>query len=216
MLELIREMWLAVTTGGDPAHIHYWSYLLLAVLVAVEGPVVTVLAATLAGAGVLDPWLVIGSATLGNVTADSIWYSLGRLGHFDRLADRVPWLRRFQPQIAQLEEDVQTNGLKFLFLAKLVIWPATIPTLIAAGMARVAWHKLLAVIVSAEVVWTGSLVVLGNLLGTNLSQFQAWMQWIAIGGMVVMVSMLPFLLGRLHSAASVQPIATNAKREIHR
>lgn len=216
MLELIREMWSNVTTGGDPAHVHYWSYLLLAVLVAVEGPVVTVLAATLAGAGVLNPWLVIGSATLGNVTADSIWYCLGRLGHFDRLAQRFPWLRRFRPQIAQLEDDVQANGLKFLLLAKLVMWPAAIPTLIAAGMARVAWPKLLLVIISAEVLWTGSLVLLGNLLGTNLPQFQAWMQWIAIGSMVAMVLALPLLLGRLHNAVSTQAVATNIKRKTHR
>lgn len=215
MLELIHEIWATVTTGGDPAHIQYWSYLLLAILVAVEGPVVTVLAATMAGAGVLNPWLVIGSATLGNMTADSIWYSLGRLGHFNRLAQHFPWLNRFQPQIAQLEEDVQANGLKFLLLAKLVIWPATIPTLIAAGMAGVAWPKLLFVIISAEVLWTGSLVLFGNLLGSNLPQFQAWMQWIAIGGMVAMVLALPLLLGRLHSAVSTQTVATNLKSKTH-
>jgi membrane protein DedA with SNARE-associated domain len=194
MIEQVHQFWLALTTGGLPEDFGLFSYVLIALLVAIEGPVVTVLAAALAGAGLLDPWGVAGAAALGNLMADSAWYWLGRLGQFERLTLYFPWLRRFGPQVAELEALVKRKGLPFLFVAKLVLWSVTIPTLVAAGMARVAWPRLLVVIAAAEIIWTGALVLLGEQLGAQLPEFQLWVQWLAVGGLVLMTLGLPLLL----------------------
>ena len=59
-------------TGALP-ELGYWSYLLLAILVAVEGPSVTILGALLASTGVLRPGLVFAAAAIGNLSADIGW-----------------------------------------------------------------------------------------------------------------------------------------------
>jgi hypothetical protein len=57
----------------------------------VEGPIATLLGAAAASAGLMRPVLVFIVAAADNLTADSIWYSLGRAGkpewvlHFGRI-----------------------------------------------------------------------------------------------------------------------------------
>jgi membrane protein DedA with SNARE-associated domain len=202
MWNVLQELWGTILTQGIPPELQGIGYVVLAMMVAVEGPIVTVLMAILAGAGALNPWLVVGSALIGNLTADSLWYALGRFGHFERLAGYFPWLRRFQPQIDQVAGETQQYGLKFLLIAKLFIWPATIPILITAGMARLAWFKLLLIIAFAEILWTGGLVLIGERLGSYLPQLQTGMQWFTIAGGVVLVLLLPLILGRLQTNRS--------------
>ncbi len=50
-----------------------WAYLGLALLVAVEGPIITLLAAVAAAAGALSPFAVFAAAALGNLTGDLLW-----------------------------------------------------------------------------------------------------------------------------------------------
>jgi hypothetical protein len=72
--------------------------------------------------------------------------------------------------------------------------------LIAAGAARLSWRKVLGVVALSEVLWTGSLVLLSDRLSANMLQFQAWVQWLATGGVIVLALLLPMLLRRLYSA----------------
>ncbi len=206
MLTMLQELWGTVLTQGIPPDFQVIGYLVLALMVAVEGPITIVLMAILAGAGALDPWLVVGSALVGNLAADSLWYALGRFGHFERLAGHVPWLQRFHPQIDRLEGEIQQHGLKLLLIAKLIIWPAIIPILITAGMVRLAWARLLLVIAFAEIIWTGGLVLLGERLGNYLPQLQTGMQWFTIAGCVLMLLLLPFVVGLLQKGRQLHDL----------
>ena len=49
---------------GPMAHLGYWNYVLLAILVAVEGPIATLLGAVAASAGLMRPILVFFSLHL--------------------------------------------------------------------------------------------------------------------------------------------------------
>jgi membrane protein DedA with SNARE-associated domain len=198
MWELLQQIWRVLTTGDLPADLNAFSYPLIALLVAVEGPVATVIAATLAGAGALNPWWVIASAAAGNLAADSLWYALGRTGFIHWLFNRLPWLRKLEPEITRLEGKMHGIGLQLLLLAKLVLWAAAIPTLLAAGAARLSLRKVLGVVALSEVLWTGSLVLLSDNLSAYMLQFQSWMQWLTVGGMVVLALLLPSLLRRLY------------------
>lgn len=194
MLEFIRQFW--TTLGSSPVlpNLGPWSYLLIALLVAVEGSVTTLVAAALAGAGILNPGLVFVAAGIGNATADAAWYWLGRLERLDTLATRLPWLRRFEPQIAQLEQNIKASGPRLYLITKLCIWPAVIPTLIAAGMARVSWRKMILVSAVSETIWTGGLVLVGFFLGSYLNQLRAGLQWLSLSLGVAVVLALPLLL----------------------
>lgn len=47
-------------------------------LTLIEGPIATVVAATLASKGYLNPWLVCGIAILGDIAGDLVLYGIGR------------------------------------------------------------------------------------------------------------------------------------------
>ena len=86
-----------------------WAYIVLAVMVAVEGPAAILLGAAAASAGMLNPVLVFFSSVIGNQIADTLWYLLGYLektGWIVRLTRRLD----FRPGlIERLKQTVQSR-----------------------------------------------------------------------------------------------------------
>ncbi|HLV81124.1 MAG TPA: hypothetical protein VKT32_12620, partial [Chthonomonadaceae bacterium] len=80
------HLWHTVLVNGQ--HLGTWCYVILALLVMVEGPMMTLLGAAAAAAGLLRPQFVFVSAGMGNLAGDLLWYSLGRLG-------KIEWLLRY-------------------------------------------------------------------------------------------------------------------------
>jgi membrane protein DedA with SNARE-associated domain len=149
-----------VAKSGQLPQLGYWTYLLLAVLVAIEGPLATLLGAAAASAGLMRPWLVFLAAAAGNLTADSLWYTLGYAG-------KLEWMSRFgrrlglRPAILErLEQGMHEHAARILFMAKLTV-SFMIPSLIAAGLVKVPWRRWFPALFAGEMVWTGSLVLIG-------------------------------------------------------
>jgi membrane protein DedA with SNARE-associated domain len=180
----MHEFWTALSNGNLIANLGVWNYLLIAILASMEGPAVTLIAATIAGAGQLNPWLVFLAAGAGNFSGDVGWYTLGYAGRFDTLKRYLPGLARFEPQISRLERDIHRRAVRLLLISKLTLSWATIPTIISAGMAHVPWARLLPAVLIAEVVWSGSLVLAGFYLGNYISSLKLSLEILAgIGGL---------------------------------
>jgi membrane protein DedA with SNARE-associated domain len=167
----------------------WWAYLLLAALILVEGPAFTLLAGVAASTGHFSVPLVFLAAAGGNLTGDTLWYSLGRLG-------RLEWIthhgRRFglRPEvIVRLRDAVHTHAERLLFTGKLTLG-MMIPTLVAAGLARVPWRRAFAVLGVAECVWSGGLITCGYFFGQSIQNLQTGLQWVTLGGSVVMVVLI--------------------------
>jgi membrane protein DedA with SNARE-associated domain len=171
-----------------------WHYLLIFLGVAVEGPGVTLAAAAFAGSGILDPYLVFLAAGGGNLTGDLCWYMLGFLGHFESSLYRFPPLKRLEPQIARLKTRMNQHAPQMLLISKLSLGIGSIPTLIAAGIAHVAWWRVVAVQLVGEIIWTGSLVLIGIFLGQYVARLERTLQIAGIVGGAVLVAGLIFLL----------------------
>lgn len=183
-MNLLTQFWNALTSGTLPA-LGYWTYLLLAILVAVEGPAATLLGGMVAATGRLNPLVVFLVAGMGNFTADAGWYMLGRWGHFDYLIKRFPRLQKLEPQIIYLQDEMRQHATKLLLFTKLSMGVAIIPTLIAAGMARIKWRRLWPVSVFSEMLWTGGLVVCGYYLGHYITELEQGLQILAILGFIL-------------------------------
>lgn len=168
-----------------------WQYILIFLGVAIEGPGVTLTAAALAGAGILDPLAVFLCAGTGNLISDLCWYLLGYFGHFDTLVRWFPQLSRLTPQIEQMKADVVQRAPRILFIAKLAFGVASIPALVAAGIARVPWQRVVPVQLLAEVIWTGALVLFGLFLGQYVSKLEKYLQFAALlSGLVFALVMI--------------------------
>jgi membrane protein DedA with SNARE-associated domain len=158
-LELIKNFWIALQQGHLP-EVGQWNYLFLALLVAVEGPIATLLGAAAASAGLMRLWGVFLAAALGNLTADTLWYLLGYSGNI-KTAQRLGRWAGFNPKYADhLTSAMQSHGLKILFFAKLTAG-FMIPALIATGLARLPWKRWFPVLLLGEMIWSGILITIG-------------------------------------------------------
>ncbi len=138
----------------------YWTYIILALLVAIEGPIATLLGAAAASAGLMRPGFVFLAACAGNLTADILWYSLGYFGRIERLLHFGQRLGIRRDTLDRLQNGMREHATRILFVAKLTV-SFVIPSLIAAGLVRAPWKRWFPAIFSGEMIWTGSLVLIG-------------------------------------------------------
>ncbi len=183
--QLFQNFLLAVKSSQLP-QLGYWTYLLLAVLVAIEGPVATLLGAAAASAGLMRPGLVLIAAATGNMTADALWYMLGYAGKLEwalrlgrRLGLRAGVLER-------VEQGLQKNGAWILFMAKLTV-SFMIPSLIAAGLAKVPWRRWFPALFAGEMIWTGSLVLIGYYATEAIKRVEQAVEYLVLGLSLVFV-----------------------------
>jgi len=178
--------------SGPLAHLGFWNYIILSLLVAVEGPVATLLGAVAASAGLMRPFLVFLFAAFGNLAADSLWYLLGYLG-------KIEWLfhggRHFgvkQEYLERLQRGMRRHTVKILFFAKLSV-SFVIPSLIAAGLVKAPWRRWFPALVGAETLWTGSLVLIGYYTSEALKQVEHGLEaFIIAGSILFLVAMFWF------------------------
>jgi membrane protein DedA with SNARE-associated domain len=169
----------------NPA-IGIWKYLILGLMVGVEGPIITLIGAAAAAGGYMKPDLVFLSASIGNLSADTIWYSVGYAG-------KIEWLMRAGRKIGLKKEDVKRlkdrmhqHAPKILLIAKITSG-LIIPSLLAAGLARVPWKRWFPSVALGEIIWTGSLVLIGYYAAHSIAQIQ--------NGIHLFVAVVTTLLG---------------------
>ena len=172
----------------------YWSYLVLAVLVAVEGPVATLLGAAAASAGVMRPWLVFFAASAGNLTADTLWYTVGNLG-------KIEWFFKIgqnfgltPSHMETLQHNMRKHAVKILFFAKLSM-SLMIPSLLAAGLVKAPWRRWFPAVFGGEIIWTGALVLIGYYATEAIKRIEQGMEYLLLGGTIAFVIFM-FVLGR--------------------
>lgn len=190
------------SASTQPHPLAGWAYLLLAILVAVEGPIATLAGAFAASSGLLNPILVFVSASLGNLTADTLWYSLGYMGKTEWLMKLLGRFGVKENMIARLEKDVHEHIHKVLFIAKLTMG-LVIPTLITAGMARVPFKRWFGVLFGAECIWTGTLVLAGYYFGSFAGKIESNLRWISLAGAMVLVVIVITYISRIKQRTEI-------------
>ncbi len=186
-MEVIEQIWTAIRTGTPP-DLGYWTYLILALLVFIEGPAVTLVAGAMAAAGILRVDLVFISSLIGNFAADYWWYFVGYFAGSQRASGRFRLMRRWDSQVERLESSVREHGARLFLITKLSLGILTIPTLIAAGVVRIPWYRLVIISIFVEPVWTGLMVTLGYFFGAYIAQLERGLQVVSlVGGVIVLL-----------------------------
>jgi membrane protein DedA with SNARE-associated domain len=209
-VQLWQEFSLLFKSGQIPEW-GYWSYFALAVLVAVEGPIATLLGAAAASAGAMRPLLVFFAASAGNLTADMLWYSIGYLGKIEwlfRLGQRTGISRE---RLERLQANMRKHAVRILFFAKLSM-SLMIPSLIAAGLVKARWRKWFPAVFSGEVIWTGGLVLIGYYATEAVKRVEQGLEYFILGASVIFVIFMLWLSRRIlreseSDAEKVEPLA---------
>jgi membrane protein DedA with SNARE-associated domain len=195
LYQLVQNFISAMKSDQLP-HLGYWTYLVLAILVAVEGPFATLLGAAAASAGLMRPWLVFLAAATGNLSADSLWYLLGYAG-------KLEWAFRFGRRLGlqsgileRLEQGMCDHAARILFMAKLTV-SFMIPSLIAAGLVKVPWRRWFPALFSGEMIWTGSLVLIGYFATEAIKRVEMVVEYSILGLSLVFVIFMLWMGRRL-------------------
>ncbi|MFP5019476.1 DedA family protein [Pseudonocardia phyllosphaerae] len=170
------------------------SLLLVCVGAFLEGPIVTVAAAALAGAGQLPWWGVWLAAVIADVVGDTILYALGRYGDRPRVARLLARLGLSDSRRNSMVHEIRARLPRIVIGAKLVDIGA-VPAYLAAGLANVGLRRFLFWIVPATAVRAAVLVGIGYLAGDRIAADLAGRPWLLlVGGIVVGAALV---LGRM-------------------
>jgi len=199
----IREMFASIHAGVYP-DLGTWSYILLGVLVATEGPLSTLLGASAAAAGLLDWRFVLLATVIGNVAGDCLWYSLGYAGKMKWLYDHGRWFGMKPHHVARLEREMHTHARKLIIFAK-IAYGLIVPTLVAAGLARVPWRRWFPVVFVVETLWSIALVWVGYHTTAFIKDFEHTL--IAIGVAVLLGGGLFIFMRFLRKRIDAQELA---------
>lgn len=166
------------------------------VLVAFEGPLTTLVASAAASAGLLHLPLVFLFVSFGNLTSDSLWYALGRAGKIDWLT-RLGRRPRITPEmVAWLQKGMNRHAMKIMFVAKLTM-SFMIPTLITAGLSKIPWRRWFPAVFTGEMIWTGSLVLIGYYFTEAIKNVEQDIQYLAIGLSILFIVFVLWMSRRL-------------------
>jgi len=165
-----------------------WSYVLLALLVATEGPIATLIGAAAAAAGYLDITYVLMAAAIGNVTGDCFWYTVGYVNKIETLYRYGRWLGLRSHHLERLEVEMKAHAIKLILISKFT-YGLIIPTLVTAGLARVPLRRWLPTVLVIESIWTVLLVTIGFKAAGTVHRFEHGLEII---GVVVLVLVLIF------------------------
>ncbi|HEX7555490.1 MAG TPA: hypothetical protein VF338_02615 [Leptolinea sp.] len=201
MVAIIRTFWHNLQFGVV-TQIGSWNYLIIALLVAVEGPVVTLLGASASASGYLKTGFVLLAAAAGNITADLVWYRLGYAGKIEWLLPYQRWLGIKPKQMIHLQDQMYKHASKILFFAKLSSG-FMIPSLVAAGMAKVPVKKWFPTLLIGETIWTGSLIFIGYHGTKILSSLSKGIEYVLLGASLLFMVVMVYYIRRALRASGV-------------
>lgn len=153
-------------SGGSSDQVQ--PYLVLAVLMLLEGPATTVAAGSMVGAGVLallPVWLL---AVAADVVSDSVLFGVGRWGRHPRIRPVLTRLGFGGERAGRLLDGVVRHLPRVVLGAKLVDIGA-VPAFLAAGLAGVPYRRFLGWTAAASAARAAVLVALGVLAGQHVT-----------------------------------------------
>lgn len=162
--------------------------LVIALVSVVEGPLVSILGGSLAGAGLLPLPALVAVVVAGDMAGDIALYAIGRRG--GRLlprALRARVIERNAPLSARLQRSMQDHGARLLVAGKLT-HAAGFAVLLAAGAARYPFGRFVVVNLAATVLKCAALVGLGWWLGDQWQRSEVWMERAALAAVVLILA----------------------------
>jgi len=163
-----------------------YGYFVMLPLMIVEGPIATLIAATMAPLGAFNVFLILLFSILGDVFGDVLLYWAGYKWGMGFVRNFGKYIGITEKMVRKMKKYFTKHGGKTIFAVKSttgLCWA----TFTAAGIAKMDFKKFLKNSFYGGIVWSSFLVVMGYFYGylwKEISQYIDWIGWV-IGGMAV-------------------------------
>ncbi|MFH0978623.1 MAG: VTT domain-containing protein [Candidatus Woesearchaeota archaeon] len=117
-------------------------YVIIFVLMFIEGPVVTAAAGFAASLGIFNVYIILALSTAANVAGDLVYYWVGSISRKSILEKYIKMFNVKKSMFIKMERGLKKHTGKAMSIIK-VIPPLPLPGLIAAGAAGVQMKKFL-------------------------------------------------------------------------
>lgn len=169
----------------------YWGYPLMFLMMTLEGPIVTIIAAFLASMGYFNIFLVFALSVTGDVVGDIILYFIGYFGGVRILAKAEKFLKISAAVVEKLKTKFHQNSGRIIFYVKSTTGLSYI-TFILAGTLKMKLSKFVKSSILGGLVWSSFLVVMGYFFGYAAERIS---QYIKYAGVIIFAGAVVFFIG---------------------
>lgn len=163
-------------------------YLLMFIIMLVEGPAATAAGAFGAALGFFNIWVVLALSLFGNIIPDFLYYAIGFWGREKFIDKYGHYFRLNKDKIKKLEDMFERHTVKALVIIKLVPLLAT-PGLIVAGLTKMDFKKYIKWSLTITVLASSFYLIIGYYFGTA---YNTIVRYIRIGGYLILFFIIIF------------------------
>lgn len=174
-------------TGQQIFHfLSQYGYWLMLPLMIIEGPIATIIAATLAALGAFNVYIVLIFSIAGDMLGDIILYGLGYKYGLGFVRHAGKYIGITENLVNRMEKYFEHHGGKTIFIVKSttgLCWA----TFTAAGIVKMDFKKFVKYSFLGGIVWSSFLVIMGYFYGylwREISKNIKWIGW-AVAGIAV-------------------------------
>jgi len=175
-------------------------------LMIIEGPVATIMAATLAALGAFNVFIVLIFSISGDIIGDVILYWLGYRYGISFVNKIGKYIGITEKLVLKMEKYFERHGRTTIFAVKSttgLCWA----TFTAAGIVKMDFKKFLTYSFLGGIVWSGFLVAMGYFYGYLWREIRDTIQW--IGWAVASVAIISFFIITLYKKWQAKKILRN-------
>lgn len=164
-----------------------YKYLFLFPVVVVEGPIITVIAGFLSSTGYLNLFIAYAVILIGDITGDSLYYCLGRWGSIRFINRWGHYVGLTIERVKKIKQHFINHTGKTIIIGKFA-HSIEIPFLIAAGFAKVPYHKFLLYVFIPSVPKSLLFILIGYYFGRAYGEINKYLGYSAFFMMATAIS----------------------------
>ena len=166
-----------------------YKYILLFPLAIIEGPILAVIAGFLCTNHFLNPFYVYPIIVLGDITGDSLCYSLGRFGVPSPLKKIIKFFGFKLENIQKVRSYFDANPIKTISLSKLALGIG-VTGIYLAGNIKIPYKKFIVVCFFTSMIQYVFYFGLGLLFGSAYQQINHYLNLFSAFTIVVTIAIL--------------------------
>ena len=153
-----------------------WGYPTMLLLMTLEGPIVTIVAAFLSSLGYFNIFVVFGLSAAGDVLGDIVLYSIGYFGGQKILPRVESFLKISQSTSQKLRKQFNENSGRIIFYVKSTTGLSYI-TFITAGTLKMRLSKFVKFSILGGLVWSSLLDIIGYFFGYAAEKISEYIKY---------------------------------------